>query len=91
MPKPNPKTHTVKSVELVAARLTSLAASIKVSQGVMEEEPPMNEVEVQWQTALDVGLDRLQTWADALRDAVDTKRMQLAVSVSPGKPAKPRK
>ncbi len=91
MPKRNPKLHTVKSVELVAARLTSLAASIQVSKGVMEEEPPMNEVEVEWQNSLEIGLDRLQSWADALRDSVDEKRMQLAVSVSSAKPAKPRK
>jgi hypothetical protein len=94
MPKRNPYTHTPQSVEVVMSRLKVVLADIQVSKDLMELEPPMGSVSVEWQTALSVGLDRLRTWADALRDAVDEKRMDLAsngVSGTGGEPKKQRK
>jgi hypothetical protein len=80
MPIRNPKTHTPESVEIVASRLDAIVAQLRVSKTLMELEPPMQSVEVEWQNALDVGLKSLRTWADSLRDAVDAKRQELAVS-----------
>ncbi len=91
MPKPNLKTHTLKSVELVTEKLNAISTSIRVSHDAMAKEPPVNEVDVNWQNALEIGLDRLQTWADSLRDAVGEKRMNLAVSDSKPKREKTSK
>lgn len=94
MPQRNPQNHTTKSVELVAQRLEKMLTEIRVSKSIMEEEPPLNSVDVEWQNALDVGLARMRTWTDALRDAVDNQRMKLAsggVSGTDGNSDKPRK
>jgi hypothetical protein len=91
MPKRNPQIHNAESIKLVVSRLEKMLGEIGVSLSIMEEEPPLKSVEVEWQNALDVGLSRLRTWTDALRDAVDNKRMDVAVSDSPVSTAKPRK
>jgi hypothetical protein len=95
MPKRTPSTHTAVSVGMVVSRLEKVLAELQVSKTLMEMEPPLKTVEVEWQTSLEVGLRSLRTWTDALRDAVDDKRMEMAsnggVSDSPASTAKPRK
>lgn len=91
MPKDTSKMHTPESVEIVASRLESIVAQLRVSKDIMLEQPPLKSLEVFKQTSLDVGLSGLRAWADALRDSVDTARMELAVSASPNGAVKPRK
>lgn len=77
MPKESTGSHTAESVEHVAARLEQIVAQIRGSKGVMEITPPLANVAVTRETSLQNGLTGMQSWADALRDAVHSARLDM--------------
>jgi len=98
MPKESTGNHTAESVEHVAVRLEQIAEQLRASKIVMEITPPLTTVPVTRETSLKVGLAGMQSWADALRDAVHAARLDslrsngvAPVSDSPAKRDKRRK
>lgn len=75
MPKEKSSLHTAASIEHVALQLEAVVAQLRVAKDQMTLAPALDEVSIPREPARELGLQRISSWADAVRDAVSNARL----------------
>jgi hypothetical protein len=68
--------HTPASIEHVAAQLDRMVTSLRISVGMLNGTPKINEIHVRYERSLRDGLRFLELWCNEVKSVASDERLE---------------